>query len=91
MANLKYEPQDVRLIDGKFITNQDVCANNLDVTSNAYANYFVGSGRYLTDLPISNNEVSNAYLNSTYISNSYYNSITVTGDVTNVYLQTVLG
>ena len=88
MANFKLETKDVRLTDGKFITNLDVCANNVIATSNVEATYFVGSARYLTDLPeaSANTEglVSNTYLQA--ISNTFG-----TGDVSNTYLQTQLG
>ena len=86
MANFKLETKDVRLTDGKFITNLDVCANNVIATSNVEATYFVGSARYLTDLPEANTAllVSNTYLQA--ISNTFG-----TGDVSNTYLQTQLG
>lgn len=85
MANFKLEKKDVRLTDGKFITNLDVCANNVIATSNVEATYFVGSARYLTDLPEANTAllVSNTYLQA--ISNTFG-----TGDVSNTYLQTQL-
>jgi hypothetical protein len=87
MANFKVESKDVRLTDGKFITNLDVCANNVIATSNVEATYFVGSGKYLTDISSSSANtdglVSNTYLQA--VSSTFG-----TGDVSNTYLQTEL-
>ena len=86
MANFKLEAKDVRLTDGKFITNLDVCANNVIATSNVEATYFVGSGKYLTDISGSANTdglVSNTYLQA--VSSTFG-----TGGVSNTYLQTEL-
>lgn len=90
MANFKLEAKDVRLTDGKFITNLDVCSNNVIATSNVEATYFVGSAKYLTDLP-ELGDVSNVYISTYFLSNSYFNSLDLAGNVSNTYLQEVIG